>query len=68
MIQALIEENKKEMKEVPQELAKQEEVVLEEVKEIVHSPENEVEQKAHLSRGDFARMSVKERIQARLNN
>ena len=71
----LFNKKKKELKEVPQELSKQEEVevektevVLEEVKEIIHSPENEVEKKAHISMGDFARMSPQERIQAKLNN
>jgi hypothetical protein len=73
MIQALLEENKKEMKEVPQELAKVEEVKeevkveLEEVKEIVHSPENEVEKKATLSMKELSGMSIQERIYAQLN-
>lgn len=73
MIKALLEENKKEMKEVPQELAKVEEVKeevkveLEEVKEIVHSPENEVEKKATLSMKELSGMSIQERIYAQLN-
>lgn len=74
MIQALLEENKKEAKEVPQELSKETpkevekvEVELEEVKEIVHSPENEVEKKASLSMAELSGMSVQERIYAQLN-
>ena len=66
MFKALLEENEKGLKEVPQELAKQE-VELEEVKEIVHSPENEVEKKATLSMAELSGMSITERIYAKLN-
>jgi len=69
MIQALLEENKKQLKEVPQELAKQDvvEVELQEVKEIVHSPENEVEKKENISLAELRGMSIQERIYAQLN-
>jgi len=72
MIQALIEENKKQVKEVPQELAKEvkEEVKveLEEVSEIVHSPENEVEKKQVMFSKSVVNMTPQERIYAMLNN
>ena len=72
MIQALLEENKKQVKEVPQELAKEvkEEVKveLEEVNEIVHSPENEVEKKQVNFSKSVVNMTPQERIYAMLNN
>ena len=72
MIQALLEENKKKVKEVPQELAKEvnEEVKveLEEVSEIVHSPENEVEKKQVNFSKSVVNMTPQERIYAMLNN
>ena len=72
MIQALLEENKKQVKEVPQELAKEvkEEVKveLEEVSEIVHSPENEVEKKQVMFSKSVVNMTPQERIYAMLNN
>jgi|21_taG_2_1085346.scaffolds.fasta_scaffold05661_5 glycerate-2-kinase len=70
MIQALLEENKKQVKEVPQELAKVEEVKveLEEVSEIVHSPENEVEKKQVNFSKSVVNMTPQERIYAMLNN
>jgi|TARA_R110002012_G_scaffold96414_1_gene232412 rubrerythrin len=72
MIQALLEENKKQVKEVPQELAKEvkEEVKveLEEVSEIVHSPENEVEKKQVNFSKSVVNMTPQERIYAMLNN
>ena len=73
MFKAFLEEAKKEVKEVPQELASQkedvkEEVELSEVKEIVHSPENEVEKKkVDLGGVNFASMTPLERIQFKLN-
>ena len=73
MFKAFLEEAKKEVKEVPQELASQkeevkEEVELSEVKEIIHSPENEVEKKqVDLSGVSFAAMTPLERIQFKLN-
>ncbi len=63
MIQALLEENKKQVKEVPQELAK-----VEEVSEIVHSPENEVEKKQVNFSKSVVNMTPQERIYAMLNN
>lgn len=72
MIQALLEENKKQVKEVPQELAKEAKeevkVELEEVSEIVHSPENEVEKKQVMFSKSVANMTPQERIYAMLNN
>tara|TARA_R100000541_G_C1858276_1_gene78785 strand:- start:193 stop:615 length:423 start_codon:yes stop_codon:yes gene_type:complete len=73
MFKALLEESKKDVKEVPQELSAnkkevKEEVELSEVKEIVHSPENEVERKEAVA---FSKplelMSPQERIYAMLN-
>jgi len=68
--QQLLEENKKQVKEVPQELAKVEEVKveLEEVSEIVHSPENEVEKKQVNFSKSVVNMTPQERIYAMLNN
>jgi len=68
MIQALLEENKKQVKEVPQELAKEVKVELEEVNEIVHSPENEVEKKQVMFSKSVVNMTPQERIYAMLNN
>ena len=73
MFKALLEESKKDVKEIPQELSAdkkevKEEVELSEVKEIVHSPENEVERKEAVA---FSKplelMSPQERIYAMLN-
>ena len=73
MFKALLEESKKDVKEVPQELSAdkkevKEEVELSEVKEIVHSPENEVERKEAVA---FSKplelMTPQERIYAMLN-
>jgi len=73
MFKAFLEEAKKEVKEVPQELASQkeevkEEVELSEVKEIVHSPENVVEKKEVKFSKPFASMTPQERIYQMLNN
>ena len=74
MFKALLEESKKDVKEVPQELSAdkkqvKEEVELSEVKEIVHSPENEVERKEAVA---FSKplelMTPQERVYAMLNN
>ena len=73
MFKALLEESKKDVKEVPQELSAdkkevKEEVELSEVKEIVHSPENEVERKEAVA---FSKplelMTPQERVYAMLN-
>ena len=73
MFKALLEESKKDVKEVPQELSAdkkevKEELELSEVKEIVHSPENKVERKEAVA---FSKplelMSPQERIYAMLN-
>lgn len=79
MFKTLMEENKKDLKEVPEKLSKVEETeeeVKEEVKEvelskeveeIVHSPENEVEKKeVQLSKPLWA-MTTLERLQNKLN-
>lgn len=73
MFKAFLEEAKKEVKEVPQELSSQkeevkEEVELSEVKEIVHSPENVVEKKEVKFSKPFASMTPQERIYQMLNN
>lgn len=74
LIEAIIEVNKKETKEVPQELSKQEpkeevELAEEPVEEIVHSPESEVEKKQEVKFSKpFASMTALERVQAMLNN
>lgn len=73
MIKALIEENKKELQEVPQKLSaekeEKEDIELSEaVEEIVHSPENEVEKKAIELHKPYGAMSPLERIQFNLNN
>ena len=70
MFKAFLEEAKKEVKEVPQELSadKKEEIELSEVKEIVHSPENEVEKKEVKFSKPFGAMTPQERIYAMLNN
>lgn len=73
MLKVLIEETKKDVKEVPQELSSEkeevkEEVELSEVKEIVHSPENEVERKEVKFSKPLSAMTPQERIYAMLNN
>ena len=74
MFKALLEVSKKDVKEIPQELSAdkkeiKEEVELSEVKEIVHSPENEVERKEAVA---FSKplelMTPQERVYAMLNN
>jgi len=73
MFKALLEESKKDVKEIPQELSAdkkevKEEVELSEVKEIVHSPENEIEKKEAVA---FSKplelMTPQERVYAMLN-
>lgn len=73
MLKVLIEETKKDMQEVPQELSSEkeevkEEVELSEVEEIVHSPENEVERKEVKFSKPMSAMTPQERIYAMLNN
>jgi len=73
MFKAFLEEAKKEVKEVPQELSSQkeevkEEVELSEVKEIVHSPENVVEKKEVKFSKPLSAMTPQERIYQMLNN
>lgn len=68
MIKSLIEENKKEVKEVPAELSKQEETKAEEVEladveEIIHTPEVDIKDNSFELRGE----SALERIQYALN-
>tara|TARA_R100000656_G_C3938063_1_gene126155 strand:- start:424 stop:837 length:414 start_codon:yes stop_codon:yes gene_type:complete len=73
MFKALLEESKKDAQEVPQELSAdkkedKEDLELSEVKEIVHSPENEVEKKEAVN---FSKplelMTPQERVYAMLN-
>tara|TARA_R100001591_G_scaffold17331_1_gene23608 strand:- start:3332 stop:3739 length:408 start_codon:yes stop_codon:yes gene_type:complete len=74
MFKALLDETKKDVQEVPQELSSdkkeevKEEVELSEVEEIVHSPENEVEKKEVKFSKPLEAMTPQERIFAMLNN
>lgn len=73
MFKAFLEEAKKEVKEVPQELSSQkeevkEEVELSEAKEIIHSPENVVEKKEVKFSKPLYAMTPQERIYQMLNN
>jgi hypothetical protein len=70
MINALIEDKPMgEVKEVPEELSKQEEVELsEEVEEVVHSPENSIEVKKNLLSKPNKSMSTQERVNRMLFN
>ena len=74
MFKALLDEQKKDVKEVPQELSSdkkeeiKEEVELSEVEEIVHSPENEVEKKEVKFSKPLEAMTPQERVYAMLNN
>jgi len=70
MIKSLIEDKPEgDLKEVPEELSKQEEVELsEEVKEVVHSPENEIESKKSLLANMNRPMSTQERVNKMLFN
>ena len=74
MFKALLDEQKKDVQEVPQELSSdkkeevKEEVELSEVEEIVHSPENEVEKKEVKFSKPLSHMTPQERIFAMLNN
>lgn len=70
MIKALIEDKPMgEVKEVPEELSKQEEVELsEEVEEVVHSPENSIEVKKNLLSKPNKSMSTQERVNRMLFN
>lgn len=73
MFKTLMEENKKDLKEVPQKLSKEEEIKEEtedvqlSVEEIVHSPENEVEKKQLFLSKPLADMTAQERVQYILN-
>ena len=74
MFKALLEESKKDVNEVPQELSSdkkdevKEEVELSNVEEIVHSPENEVEKREVKFSKPLSDMTPQERIFAMLNN
>ena len=71
MIKTIIEENEKKVKEVPQELSSDKEVEkveLNEVEEIIHSPENEVKKETVQFSKPFGAMSIAERINEMLNN
>lgn len=70
MIKALIEDKPMgEVKEVPEELSKQEEVELSEnVEEVVHSPENSIEVKKNLLSNSKKPMSTQERVNRMLFN
>lgn len=74
MFKALLEESKKDVNEVPQELSSdkkeevKEEVELSNVEEIVHSPENEVEKREVKFSKPLSDMTAQERIFAMLNN
>jgi len=73
MFKALLEESKKDVKEVPQELSSdkkeiKEEVELSEVQEIVHSPENELGKKEAVQFSKpLSMMTPQERVYAMLN-
>jgi len=70
MIKALIEDKPMgESKEVPQELSKQEEVELSEnVEEVVHSPEAQIEKKKNLLSNPNKPMTIEERVNRMLFN
>jgi hypothetical protein len=70
MIKALIEDKPMgESKEVPQELSKQEEVELSEnVEEVVHSPEAQIEKKKSLLSNPNKSMTIEERVNRMLFN
>ena len=70
MIKALIEDKPMgEAKEVPQELSKQEEVELSEnVEEVVHSPEAQIEKKKSLLSNPNKSMTIEERVHRMLFN
>ena len=70
MIKALIEDKPMgEAKEVPEELSKQEEVELSEnVEEVVHSPEAQIEKKKNLLSNPNKPMTIEERVNRMLFN
>ena len=70
MIKALIEDKPMgEAKEVPEELSKQEEVELSEnVEEVVHSPEAQIEKKKSLLSNPNKSMTIEERVNRMLFN
>ena len=70
MIKALIEDKPMgEAKEVPQELSKQEEVELSEnVEEVVHSPEAQIEKKKSLLSNPNKSMTIEDRVNRMLFN
>jgi len=70
MIKALIEDKPMgDVKEVPQELSKQEEVELsEDVEEVVHSPENTIETKKNLLSNLNKSMTTEQRVNSMLFN
>ena len=70
MIKALIEDKPMgEAKEVPEELSKQEEVALSEnVEEVVHSPEAQIEKKKNLLSNSNKSMTIEERVNRMLFN
>jgi len=70
MIKALIEDKPMgEVKEVPEELSKQEEVELSEnVEEVVHSPEAQIEKKKNLLSNPNKSMTIEDRVNRMLFN
>jgi len=70
MIKALIEDKPMgDVKDVPQELSKQEEVELsEDVEEVVHSPENTIETNKNLLSNQNKAMTTEQRVNSMLFN
>jgi len=70
MIKALIEDKPMgDLKEVPQELSKQEEIELsEEAEEVLHSPENSIETKKNLMSNQNRNMTTEQRVHQMLFN
>jgi len=70
MIKALIEDKPMgDLKEVPQELSKQEEIELsEEAEEVLHSPENSIETKKNLMSNKNRNMTTEQRVHQMLFN
>jgi hypothetical protein len=70
MIKALIEDKPMgDVKDIPEELSKQEEVELtEDVEEVVHSPENSIESKRNLLSNPNKSMTTEQRVHRMLFN
>jgi len=70
MIKALIEDKPMgDVKDIPEELSKQEEVELsEDVEEVVHSPENSIETKKNLLSNLNQPMTIEQRVNRMLFN